>query len=114
MCELFQSMLLSNVLDFVSLLSLQTQTFAVAVYMAISTENLNTTLLFPSLTFIYTHTLQASAIILSLAPLVRPYWGMGGAFFFVSMFMMYSVGYPIGHTTLIGLFSKVIGKKPQV
>eukprot|EP01084_Bolivina_argentea_P057523 105110_1 len=58
-----------------------------------------------------------SSIILSLAPIVRQYTsqhsGKDSWLFFVSMFMMYSVGYPIGHTALIGLFSKVIGKRPQ-
>ncbi len=62
--------------------------------------------------------LQGSSIILSLAPIARQYTsprsGIGSLLFFVSMFMMYSVGYPIGHTALIGLFSKVIGKRPQV
>ncbi len=62
--------------------------------------------------------LQGSSIILSLAPIVRQYTsqhsGKDSWLFFVSMFMMYSVGYPIGHTALIGLFSKVIGKRPQV
>ncbi|GAX23150.1 MFS transporter, ceroid-lipofuscinosis neuronal protein 7 [Fistulifera solaris] len=31
----------------------------------------------------------------------------------VSIFLMYSIGYPIGHTAVIGLFSKVIGRRPQ-
>ncbi len=57
-------------------------------------------------------------MLLSLAPiamqLTSPNSGMGSLIFFVSLFMMYSVGYPIGHTVLVGLFSKVIGKRPQV
>ncbi len=57
-------------------------------------------------------------MLLSLAPiamqLTSPNSVMGSLIFFVSLFMMYSVGYPIGHTVLIGLFSKVIGKRPQV
>lgn len=31
----------------------------------------------------------------------------------VSMFFTYSIGYPICHTALIGLFSKIVGRKPQ-
>jgi hypothetical protein len=27
---------------------------------------------------------------------------------------MYAVGYPVGHTAAIGLFSKILGKRPQV
>ena len=30
-----------------------------------------------------------------------------------AMVLMYSIGYPIGHTAIIGLFSKIIGRKPQ-
>lgn len=30
-----------------------------------------------------------------------------------AFFMMYSIGYPIGHTAVIGLFSKIIGRRPQ-
>lgn len=31
----------------------------------------------------------------------------------VSMFFTYSIGYPICHTALIGLFSKIVGRRPQ-
>eukprot|EP00558_Chaetoceros_sp_UNC1202_P005586 CAMPEP_0197242906 /NCGR_PEP_ID=MMETSP1429-20130617/8517_1 /TAXON_ID=49237 /ORGANISM="Chaetoceros sp., Strain UNC1202" /LENGTH=179 /DNA_ID=CAMNT_0042703025 /DNA_START=54 /DNA_END=593 /DNA_ORIENTATION=+ len=31
----------------------------------------------------------------------------------ISMFFCYSIGYPICHVALIGLFSKVVGRKPQ-
>lgn len=31
----------------------------------------------------------------------------------VAMFFTYSIGYPICHTALIGLFSKIVGRKPQ-
>lgn len=31
----------------------------------------------------------------------------------ISMFLIYSVGYPISHTALVGLFSKVVGRRPQ-
>ncbi|CAM9569306.1 unnamed protein product, partial [Chrysoparadoxa australica] len=33
--------------------------------------------------------------------------------FQASVFLMYSLAYPIGHTAVIGLFSKVVGKRPQ-
>lgn len=31
----------------------------------------------------------------------------------ISMFMTYSVGYPICHTALVGMFSKIVGRRPQ-
>jgi len=31
----------------------------------------------------------------------------------VGIFMIYGIGYPIGHTAVIGLFSKVVGRRPQ-
>lgn len=31
----------------------------------------------------------------------------------VGIFLIYGVGYPIGHTAVIGLFSKVVGRRPQ-
>eukprot|EP00978_Attheya_sp_CCMP212_P012620 scaffold31556_cov62-Attheya_sp.AAC.2 len=33
--------------------------------------------------------------------------------YFISIFMIYSIGYPIGHTALIGMFSKIVGRRPQ-
>ena len=33
--------------------------------------------------------------------------------YWLAMVLMYSIGYPIGHTAIIGLFSKIIGRKPQ-
>jgi len=30
-----------------------------------------------------------------------------------AIFLIYSIGYPIGHTAVIGLFSKIIGRRPQ-
>ncbi|CAJ1965856.1 unnamed protein product [Cylindrotheca closterium] len=33
--------------------------------------------------------------------------------YLLSIFMIYSVGYPIGHTAVIGLFSKIVGRRPQ-
>mmetsp|Transcript_16126 Transcript_16126/g.19101 ORF Transcript_16126/g.19101 Transcript_16126/m.19101 type:complete len:512 (-) Transcript_16126:43-1578(-) len=33
--------------------------------------------------------------------------------YWISIFMIYSIGYPIGHTAVIGLFSKIVGRRPQ-
>jgi len=33
--------------------------------------------------------------------------------YLLSIFMIYSIGYPIGHTAVIGLFSKIVGRRPQ-
>jgi len=33
--------------------------------------------------------------------------------FVLAIFLVYSIGYPIGHTAAMGLFSKIIGKRPQ-
>eukprot|EP00518_Triparma_eleuthera_P004603 CAMPEP_0182457868 /NCGR_PEP_ID=MMETSP1319-20130603/3331_1 /TAXON_ID=172717 /ORGANISM="Bolidomonas pacifica, Strain RCC208" /LENGTH=410 /DNA_ID=CAMNT_0024656419 /DNA_START=426 /DNA_END=1658 /DNA_ORIENTATION=+ len=33
--------------------------------------------------------------------------------FEAAIFLLYSVGYPIGHTAVIGLFSKIVGGRPQ-
>jgi len=33
--------------------------------------------------------------------------------YIISIFMVYSLGYPIGHTAVIGLFSKIVGRRPQ-
>lgn len=33
--------------------------------------------------------------------------------FVFAIFMLYSIGYPIGHTALLGLFSKIVGRRPQ-
>merc|ERR1719491_2541578 len=33
--------------------------------------------------------------------------------YYISIFMIYSIGYPIGHTAVIGLFSKIVGRRPQ-
>lgn len=30
-----------------------------------------------------------------------------------AIFLLYAVGYPIGHTAVIGLFSKIVGQRPQ-
>merc|ERR1712071_532671 len=31
----------------------------------------------------------------------------------ISTFLIYSIGYPIGHTAIMGLFSKIVGRRPQ-
>ena len=31
----------------------------------------------------------------------------------VAIFLIYAIGYPIGHTAVIGLFSKIVGRRPQ-
>jgi len=33
--------------------------------------------------------------------------------YIIAIFLIYSIGYPIGHTALIGLFSKVVGRRKQ-
>lgn len=33
--------------------------------------------------------------------------------YFVGIFMIYGIGYPIGHTAVIGLFSKIVGRRAQ-
>jgi len=33
--------------------------------------------------------------------------------FVLMIFMIYGIGYPIGHTALIGIFSKIVGRQPQ-
>eukprot|EP00984_Skeletonema_dohrnii_P012893 scaffold5264_cov125-Skeletonema_dohrnii-CCMP3373.AAC.6 len=33
--------------------------------------------------------------------------------YFLGIFMIYGVGYPIGHTAVIGLFSKIVGRRAQ-
>lgn len=33
--------------------------------------------------------------------------------YFFAMFMIYAIGYPIGHTAIVGLFSKIVGRRPQ-
>uniref|UniRef100_A0A7S4AKJ6 Major facilitator superfamily (MFS) profile domain-containing protein n=1 Tax=Pseudo-nitzschia australis TaxID=44445 RepID=A0A7S4AKJ6_9STRA len=39
---------------------------------------------------------------------INPSWK-----FCTAIFLIYSVGYPIGHTAVIGLFSKIVGRRPQ-
>mmetsp|Transcript_7362 Transcript_7362/g.16694 ORF Transcript_7362/g.16694 Transcript_7362/m.16694 type:complete len:503 (-) Transcript_7362:126-1634(-) len=33
--------------------------------------------------------------------------------YIIGIFLIYGIGYPIGHTAVIGLFSKVVGRRPQ-
>lgn len=40
--------------------------------------------------------------------MVNPSWK-----FYTAIFMIYAIGYPIGHTAVIGLFSKIVGRRPQ-
>ncbi|CAM9152934.1 unnamed protein product [Scytosiphon promiscuus] len=56
-----------------------------------------------------------SLMILTCAVLAfPPQAGLAGVHVFVgAVFLMYSVGYPIGHTAVLGLFSKVVGAQPQ-
>ncbi|CAM9520705.1 unnamed protein product [Ectocarpus sp. 6 AP-2014] len=42
-----------------------------------------------------------------------PEGASGLPLFLWAVFLMYSVGYPIGHTAVLGLFSKVVGAQPQ-
>ncbi|CAM9888603.1 unnamed protein product [Ectocarpus sp. 13 AM-2016] len=43
----------------------------------------------------------------------NPEGASGLPLFLWAVFLMYSVGYPIGHTAVLGLFSKVVGAQPQ-
>jgi MFS transporter, ceroid-lipofuscinosis neuronal protein 7 len=38
----------------------------------------------------------------------NPTWRYCGA-----IFLIYGIGYPVGHTAVIGLFSKIVGRRPQ-
>lgn len=33
--------------------------------------------------------------------------------YITAIFLIYAIGYPIGHTAVIGLFSKIVGRRPQ-
>ncbi|CAM9773448.1 unnamed protein product, partial [Choristocarpus tenellus] len=45
--------------------------------------------------------------------LPSPHGAEGLPMFMWAVFLMYAVGYPIGHTAVLGLFSKVVGRQPQ-
>jgi hypothetical protein len=49
----------------------------------------------------------------SLVAISDPLQHAGTIWFFAAVFLMYSIGYPIGHTAVLGMFSKVVGKRPQ-
>jgi len=53
--------------------------------------------------------------IISFAPLESVENGGDNAFwkYTIGIFLIYGIGYPIGHTAVIGLFSKVVGRRPQ-
>lgn len=53
--------------------------------------------------------LMIACNLLLIGPDHYPIWR-----FYVAIFFMYSLGYPIGHTAVMGMFSKVLGKRPQV
>eukprot|EP00903_Cladosiphon_okamuranus_P018701 g17214.t1 len=53
-------------------------------------------------------------ILTCLVLAVPPQAGKAGLkVFMAAVFMMYAIGYPIGHTAVLGLFSKVVGAQPQ-
>ncbi|KAL7559740.1 hypothetical protein ACA910_003322 [Epithemia clementina (nom. ined.)] len=33
--------------------------------------------------------------------------------YFLAIFLIYGIGYPVGHTAVIGIFSKIVGRRPQ-
>mmetsp|Transcript_29881 Transcript_29881/g.61679 ORF Transcript_29881/g.61679 Transcript_29881/m.61679 type:complete len:510 (+) Transcript_29881:249-1778(+) len=53
--------------------------------------------------------------IIGFAPLTSVENGADNAMwkYIMGIFMIYGIGYPIGHTAVIGLFSKVVGRRPQ-
>ncbi|KAG5175496.1 major facilitator superfamily domain-containing protein [Tribonema minus] len=57
----------------------------------------------------------AVVMLLSCALLVVPTQGggLGYAGFVASIFLQYSIGYPIGHSAVLGMFSKIVGKRAQ-
>ena len=59
-----------------------------------------------------------AVMVASCALMVRPVaaaLGGGDAFqvWLTALFAMYAVGYPVGHTAVIGWFSKAMGRRPQ-
>ncbi|CAM9412963.1 unnamed protein product, partial [Ectocarpus sp. 8 AP-2014] len=54
-----------------------------------------------------------SFMTVTCAMLALPPTFIGLNVFIAAVFLMYSVGYPIGHTAVLGLFSKVVGAQPQ-
>ncbi|CAM9372145.1 unnamed protein product, partial [Hapterophycus canaliculatus] len=56
---------------------------------------------------------MAVMIVACLMFVTKPEGASGLPLFLIAVFLMYSVGYPIGHTAVLGLFSKVVGAQPQ-
>uniref|UniRef100_I2CS88 MFS transporter, ceroid-lipofuscinosis neuronal protein 7 n=2 Tax=Nannochloropsis gaditana TaxID=72520 RepID=I2CS88_NANGC len=52
--------------------------------------------------------MMVASELLMIGPETFPVWR-----FYLAIFLMYAVGYPVGHTAAIGLFSKILGKRPQ-
>lgn len=53
--------------------------------------------------------LMMACNLILIGPEKFPIWRL-----YLAIFFMYSLGYPIGHTAVMGMFSKVLGKRPQV
>ncbi|CAM9556073.1 unnamed protein product, partial [Ectocarpus sp. 8 AP-2014] len=54
-----------------------------------------------------------SLMIVTCAMLALPPTVIGLHGFIAAVFLVYSIGYPIGHTAVLALFSKVVGAQPQ-
>lgn len=52
--------------------------------------------------------LMVACDLILVGPAHFPVWR-----FYLAIFLMYSIGYPVGHTAVIGMFSKVLGRGPQ-
>ncbi|GAX17281.1 MFS transporter, ceroid-lipofuscinosis neuronal protein 7 [Fistulifera solaris] len=56
----------------------------------------------------------SSAVFMTLEEGAGEYVGTNPTWkYCTSVFLMYAIGYPLGHTAVIGLFSKVVGRRPQ-
>jgi len=52
--------------------------------------------------------------ILSLSSIDKEFYEENEAYrFYLAISLVYSIGYPIGHTAIIGIFSKIVGRRPQ-
>ncbi|CBN79387.1 conserved unknown protein [Ectocarpus siliculosus] len=54
-----------------------------------------------------------SLMIVTCAMLALPPTFIGLHVFIAAVFLVYSIGYPIGHTAVLALFSKMVGTQPQ-
>ncbi|CAN0428886.1 unnamed protein product, partial [Ectocarpus fasciculatus] len=54
-----------------------------------------------------------SLMIVTCAMLALPPTCISLHVFIAAVFLVYSIGYPIGHTAVLALFSKVVGTQPQ-